>query len=215
MAADPSGGNQGNWSVQKKLGFFTLVLGVLLGIPVVAYVFPTVSHQGYMPTQPIAYSHKLHAGELKMDCKYCHVNVEKGPHASVPAVQVCMNCHRVVKTDSPEVQKIWEHCKPDDQFNCTSNTPIEWVRIHELPDHAKFNHRPHIAKGISCQQCHGPIQDMEVVYQAKPLTMGFCLECHRGQTTPAALVEAIHPGLSAEEAKGKPVAPFNCAVCHY
>jgi hypothetical protein len=194
-----------NGSLLRNLGIFVLAL-VFVGIlPTLASLFPTASNEGYQPTQPIPYSHKLHAGQYKIDCKYCHVGVEKGPHATIPPVATCMNCHRVVKTDSPYIQKIKEAYE--------SGKPIEWVRIHELPDHARFNHRPHVAKGVACQTCHGPIQDMEVVYQAKPLTMGWCLECHRGQTTPREILEKVHP--TDADARGKPVAPFDCATCHY
>lgn len=179
----------------------------------VAYaVFPSASNQGYAPEQPIPFSHRLHAGVHKIDCRYCHVGVEKSRHASVPALNVCMNCHRVVKTDSPWIQKLQAH------YN--ENKPIEWVRIHELPDHVAFNHRPHVAKGISCETCHGDVQSMDKVVQKAPLTMGWCLDCHRGVSTPTSVLADIHKdllksGKNLNELRGQHVAPTNCSTCHY
>ncbi len=181
-----------------------LSVGVAV-VAVVALNFPSPSHQGYMPDQPIPFSHKLHAGELKMDCRYCHTNAYKSVHATVPPLSVCMNCHRVVKTDSPHIQKIKE--------NFEKGIPIQWVRIHELPDHAHFNHLPHVKAGVRCQTCHGEIQTMDKVYQAEPLNMGWCKDCHEGQTTPMSVLRTMYPG--DEEPEGKPVAPLNCSTCHY
>ncbi|OGQ17096.1 MAG: hypothetical protein A3B70_06785 [Deltaproteobacteria bacterium RIFCSPHIGHO2_02_FULL_40_11] len=166
----------------KKLDFYAFkivvpLLGIaLLGALILGYVafFPNkFTDVGYAPTQPIAYSHKLHAGDLKISCFYCHGNAEKTHKAGIPSTQVCMNCHSVVKRDSPEVQKII------DSFE--NNKPIEWVRIHQLPDFVHFKHNVHIQKGVSCFDCHGRVDKMEVVRQEKPLSMGWCFECHRIQ----------------------------------
>jgi mono/diheme cytochrome c family protein len=128
--------------------------------------------QGYAPTQPIAFSHKLHAGEHQIDCNYCHTTVYESKSASIPSANICMNCHSQIKTESPEIQKIYRAME--------RNRPIEWVRIHNLPDLAYFNHAQHTqVGGVECQTCHGPIQEMEVVYQYSPLTMGWCIDCHR------------------------------------
>jgi len=190
----------------KKKLLLGLTLPVLLmGGVGLAYVFPTASNQGYAPEQPIPFSHKRHAGLYKMQCLYCHSNAERSNHATVPGVGVCMNCHRVVKTESPYIQKIKEAY---DQ-----GRPIEWVRIHELPDHAKFPHRRHVAAGLACQTCHGPIQEMDRVYQYAPLTMGWCLDCHRGETTPRSTLARAYP--DDPHPQGKPVASTNCAACHY
>lgn len=130
--------------------------------------------QGYQPRQPIAFSHKLHAGEHQIDCNYCHTSVYKSRSANIPSANICMNCHSQIKKESPEIRKIYTAIE--------KNRPIEWVRIHNLPDLAYFNHSQHTkVGGIECQTCHGPIQTMDVVYQYSPLTMGWCINCHREQ----------------------------------
>jgi hypothetical protein len=182
-----------------------LAIPVLLGAGIAGVsLFPTASNQGYAPEQPIPFSHKLHAGQYKMACQYCHSSVEKSKHASVPSVNVCMNCHTVVKTDSPHIQKIHQAWK--------SGKPIEWVRVHELPDHAVFSHKRHVGVGLACQTCHGPVQEMEKVYQASALTMGWCMECHRGTTTPKqvlARVQGKNPSLPPGHAAAQ-----QCNTCH-
>ena len=126
---------------------------------------------GYSPEQPIKYSHELHAGQLGIDCRYCHFNVEKSAFATIPSADVCMNCHSVVKTDSPEVQKLKSYHDKGE--------PIPWVRVHSLPDYAYFDHSAHLNAGIGCSTCHGRVDNMEVVHQTAPLSMGWCLDCHR------------------------------------
>jgi mono/diheme cytochrome c family protein len=128
--------------------------------------------QGYQPTQPIAFSHKLHAGEHQINCAYCHTSVYKSKSANIPSANICMNCHSQIKTESPEIKKIYRAIE--------RKQPIQWVRIHNLPDLAYFNHSQHTqVAGLECQTCHGPIQNMEVVYQYSALTMGWCINCHR------------------------------------
>jgi len=128
--------------------------------------------QGYQPTQPIAFSHKLHAGENQINCAYCHTSVYKSKSANIPSANICMNCHSQIKTESPEIKKIYRAIE--------RKQPIQWVRIHNLPDLSYFNHSQHTqVGGIQCQTCHGPIQNMEVVYQYSALTMGWCINCHR------------------------------------
>ncbi|WP_210519667.1 cytochrome c3 family protein [Hymenobacter terricola] len=128
--------------------------------------------QGYQPTQPIAFSHKLHAGEHQINCAYCHTSVYKSKSANIPSANICMNCHSQIKTESPEIKKIYRAIE--------RHQPIQWVRIHNLPDLAYFNHSQHTqVAGLQCQTCHGPIQNMEVVYQYSALTMGWCINCHR------------------------------------
>ena len=126
---------------------------------------------GIKPPQPIKYSHRLHAGELGIDCRYCHTQVEKGAQATIPPLETCMNCHKLIKKDSPEILKLRNHF--------ASNTPIEWVKVNRLPDYAYFNHSRHVNSGVSCKTCHGRVDQMEVVRQVKPLSMSWCLECHR------------------------------------
>ena len=145
----------------------------LLIISFVIFVFwywfsPKNLNVGYQPEQPIPFSHRKHAGELGMDCRYCHGG--QG-HIQVPNTDTCMNCHHMIKTDSPHIKKIQESYATD--------TPIPWVRIHSLPDYVYFNHSRHINSGVSCVTCHGRIDKMEVVRQVQPLSMGWCLECHR------------------------------------
>lgn len=154
-------------------------------------------HKGYQPTQPIAYSHKLHAGDLKIDCKYCHFGAEQGKHAGVPPVNVCMNCHKLIKAKSPEIVKIHEAAK--------SGRSIEWIRIHKLPDYVSFDHSRHVNRGVACQTCHGPIEEMEVVKQWNTLAMGWCINCHRDYT-------AAPP----DHMKDKNInASLDCSGCHH
>ncbi len=192
--------------MSKLLLAFAIPAVLLAGVGL-AEVFPTVSNQGYAPDQPIPFSHKLHAGTYKMDCQYCHSAPEKSRHSTIPAVSVCMNCHSVVKTDSPWIQQIKKHYD--------ENKPIEWVRIHELPDYAYFPHKRHVGRGIACQTCHGPVQEMDKVFQYSPLTMGWCMDCHRGVTTPKHILNEL-PADAQPDARGRRhVATVNCSACHH
>ena len=169
-----------------------VVLFLLFGFCVLIYAlsYNEVSmgyNEGYRPSQPIPFSHKLHAGQYKMDCRYCHTAVEQSRHASVPSLNICMNCHLNIKVDSPWIQQL--------RKAYDNNEPVEWQKVHLLPDFVKFNHAPHIKalaqKGNlnaypessvyrqSCQTCHGPVEQMEVMVQHKNLSMGWCIECHR------------------------------------
>lgn len=192
---------------QKKLAFGVgsvfLGMGLLAVGYVVASVFPNASNQGYAPEQPIPFSHKIHAGTHKIACTYCHTGADKSRHATVPAMNVCMNCHTVVKTESPHIQKLHQYYE--------EGRPIEWVRIHNLPDFAYFSHKRHVAKGVSCETCHGDVKGMDRVSQEAPLTMGWCLDCHRGKTTPKKVLAKVYPNMKKPEG---PVASTNCTVCH-
>lgn len=153
-----------------------LVIGVLGGalyLPtVVTFGFtPKVTDVGYAPVQPVAYSHALHAGQLGIDCRYCHSTVEQAGFAAVPPTQVCMNCHTNVRTDSPKLKPVMESWQ--------TGKSIEWVKVHDLPDYAYFNHAAHVNSGVGCVSCHGRVDTMEVVYQAERLSMSWCIECHR------------------------------------
>jgi hypothetical protein len=147
-----------------------LLIFAVLGVGAWAF-FDTFSNVGYAPKQPVAFSHKLHAGTRKIPCLYCHSNAERSRHATVPAMNVCMNCHTVARTDRPDIQKITA------LYN--ENRPVEWVRVHRVPDYVYFSHRWHVAKGIACQHCHGQVQNMERIQQVATLKMGFCISCHR------------------------------------
>jgi hypothetical protein len=188
---------------KKKLGILLVSAIAVFAILGLVAVFPSASNQGYAPEQPIPFSHRLHAGQYKIACIYCHSNVEKSRHATVPSLNICMNCHSVVKGDSPYIQKM--------KKAFAEGHPIEWVRVHELPDYVYFPHKRHVAMGVSCQTCHGNIQEMDRVYQSQPLTMGWCMECHRGQTTPRNVLANVYPGMKDPHG---PVAPVNCDTCH-
>ena len=170
--------------------------------------------QGYAPKQPIAFSHKLHAGEYQIDCNYCHTGVNRGKSAHIPSANICMNCHGVIKKESPEIQKIYAAIEKDQ--------PIEWVRVHNLPDLAYFNHAQHVnVGGLECQSCHGDIEKMEVVQQKSSLTMGWCIDCHR-QTDVNAKGNAyydnlvqVHAASSKEALKVADIGGLECSKCHY
>ena len=147
---------------------------------VVYYWFsPRNTDVGYQPFQPIAYSHKLHAGTLGMDCRYCHRHVSEGPHATVPDNATCMGCHTHVKKDSPLLAPLRE-AYGDGSAN---QKPLEWIKVHMLPDYAYFNHAVHVNANVGCASCHGRVDQMEIVRQVEPMSMGWCLECHRDPTS--------------------------------
>lgn len=149
-----------------------LVFTLSIVIFVVWYWFsPENYNVGYKPEQPIPFSHRLHAGELGLDCRYCHFTVEKSSHAAIPPAELCLNCHKVIKTDSPHIQKLTQ--------SVVNGEPIEWVKVHKLPDYSYFDHSVHLNAGVSCVSCHGRIDQMDVVKQVEPLSMSWCLECHR------------------------------------
>src|SRR5262249_39691397 len=147
-------------------------LGASLYVPtVVGFGFsPKTTDVGYQPVQPVQFSHALHVGDLGMDCRYCHNTIERAAFAALPATQTCMNCHTNIKPDSRRLATVRE--------SWTSGAPIPWVKIHDLPDYAYFNHAAHLNKGVGCVTCHGRIDQMEQVYQARTLSMSWCLDCH-------------------------------------
>ena len=170
--------------------------------------------QNYQPTQPIAFSHKVHAGQYEIDCNYCHTGVNISKSANIPSVNICMNCHNAIETDKPEIQKILAAYE--------ENRPIEWVRVHNLPDLAYFNHKQHVAiGGLDCATCHGPIEEMDVVYQYSELTMGWCINCHResevnskGNDYYKKLVE-LHNSSSKKPMTVEDIGGLECSKCHY
>jgi len=206
--------------------------------------------QGYAPEQPINYSHKLHAGELGIDCQYCHSTASYSKSASIPSLNTCMNCHKGVQGTAedgdninPEIAKIYAALdynpegKPGEQYG-PNRKAVKWVRIHNLPDLAYFNHSQHVkVGGLQCQECHGPIQDMEKVYQYSSLQMGWCIDCHRSKNIDVEnnnYYEKLHASVkkqlnSADSAKyrkdyfkdGKLIITpsmnggTECAKCHY
>jgi hypothetical protein len=143
-----------------------------------------------LTSQPINFSHKIHAGKLGMNCLYCHYGAEKSPIANIPPVSTCMGCHKIVATDRPEIIKLTGYYDRGEQ--------IPWLEVYRLPDYVKFNHKRHVKAGFECQKCHGPVQEMAQIYQYPPLKMGWCISCHRSN-----LNNPDHP------------ATMDCLVCHH
>ncbi|RWY55721.1 c-type cytochrome [Mucilaginibacter gilvus] len=211
----------------KKLIFFIVLCGtVAMGSMSWVTMWNTNVHQGYQPVQPIKYSHKLHAGTMKLECQYCHTGAFKSKNASIPSLNVCMNCHKAVKTESPEIHKIYDALGYDPQtqkYDTTKAHPIQWVRVHNLPDLAYFNHSQHTVVGaIKCQKCHGEVQEMQEVYQYSPLTMKWCIQCHKRTNVNYKgngyydKILALHDAIK----KGKKptvdvLGGIECAKCHY
>lgn len=150
--------------------FIGLTTGIVLAC-VNYYATPKYTRVGYAPQQPVPFSHALHAGQLGLDCRYCHSNVDKSGHSNIPTAQTCMNCHSIIKQDSPLLAPVRE--------SYASGNPVKWVNVHETPDYVYFNHSVHVARGVSCVECHGKINEMEVVKHDQPLSMSWCLDCHR------------------------------------
>lgn len=128
------------------------------------------------PQQPIAYSHRLHAGDLQLPCLHCHSGARRSPAAGLPAVSSCVGCHRWVKNKTPEMKKVDEHA--------SRKQPIFWTRANSMADHVYFTHQRHVAAGLECQTCHGPVEKMERVERIPRLTMGWCVECHKQKQAP-------------------------------
>ena len=186
--------------------------------------------KGYAPEQPIAYSHKLHSGINGIDCNYCHHSARHGKSAAIPSANVCMNCHTYINegpSGKAEIQKIYDAVGFDPEkgqyIEGYEQKPIKWVRIHNLPDHAYFNHSQHVvAGGLECQDCHGAIEEMEVVEQHAELTMGWCIDCHR-QTEVKVADNDYYEEMHAKFKENHPGESFNveaiggleCGKCHH
>jgi mono/diheme cytochrome c family protein len=216
-------------TVIRSSGFIFLVTFIVTAIlfkNVIDGLYSIGVQQGYQPKQPIAFSHKLHAGAYEINCKYCHTGAAKGKQANIPSPNICMNCHSQIKQESPEIQKIYAAIgyDPKTASYTGKQKPIEWVRIHNLPDLAYFNHAQHVnVGGIECQTCHGPIEEMEVVKQYSLLTMGWCIDCHRktdvnnaGNAYYDKLME-LHQASKGKGTKMKveDIGGLECAKCHY
>jgi len=216
-------------SFMSSPGFIFLVIFVVAAISfktVIDGLYSIGVQQGYQPKQPIAFSHKLHAGAYEINCKYCHTGAMKGKQANIPSPNICMNCHSQIKQESPEIQKIYSAIGYDVKTASYTGKqkPIEWVRIHNLPDLAYFNHSQHVnVGGIECQTCHGPIEEMEVVKQYSLLTMGWCIDCHRktnvnneGNAYYDKLIQ-VHEASKGKGSKMKveDIGGLECSKCHY
>lgn len=211
----------------KKLVFFILLCGTIaMGSLTWVTLWNTNVHQNYQPVQPIKYSHELHAGVMQIQCQYCHTGAFKSKNASIPSLNVCMNCHKSVKTESPEIHKIYDALGYDPEtqkYDQTKAKPIQWVRIHNLPDLAYFNHSQHTTvAGLKCQTCHGPVETMKEVYQYSPLTMKWCIQCHK-RTDINIKGNGYYENMLAVHdliKKGEKVTPaqlggIECGKCHY
>jgi len=223
--------------------FLVLVTAVIVllasGYMVYGFFMQVGVDQGYQPIQPIHFSHRIHAGDNQVECKYCHSSARTSKHSGIPSLNVCMNCHKSIgevaeatatedytkEFYDKEIKKLYEATgwDPAEQAYTGETKPVKWVRIHNLPDFAYFNHSQHVSvAGIECQKCHGPIQEMEVVYQNAPLTMGWCINCHRETNVKMAgneYYEKIHEELSkkygVEELTAAQLGGLECGKCHY
>ena len=215
-------------------GVCSLVLGVAVVLGTADLRLPA-NNQGYTPAQPIEYSHRLHAGELAIDCQYCHYGARSSRNAGIPPASICMNCHKVVTSSydalltedvnaeregraavpiiSAKLKPLYDALALDDKLEPRPDvapTPIEWVRVHNLPDFVYFDHRPHVARKIACETCHGPVQGMERMRQENDLSMGWCIQCHR--TTP--FEAGIRPGAGGGGGRVADHVSTNCSTCH-
>lgn len=228
-------------------GLGVLTVGIVVGTWY--YATPDYMEVGYMPKQPVDYSHQIHAGKLGMDCRYCHTHVEESYISNVPDTATCMNCHTGDDTTAYLNTELWNAHKTNKNLikvreSYASGVPIQWRKIHKLPEYAHFPHSAHVKAGVSCYSCHGRIDQMPVVYQTEGLGMGWCLDCHRApekhlvdvdgvlastggssqpvKVTDLALVEALLNDTKAQQDRGAELArtkqiepPQNCGACHY
>ena len=159
-----------NW-LPLVLGVGAALTGGAVAVGVTYYCTPKYTREVYEPVQPVPFSHKVHAGELGIDCRYCHNGVEKSWFSNLPGASTCMNCHSTVLKDDARLAIV--------RNSAATGKPIAWVQVHITPDYVYFNHSVHVARGISCVECHGRVDQMDEVYHAKPFSMSFCLDCHR------------------------------------
>ncbi len=233
------------WKAYAENGFLVLITVIvfLLGTGWFGYgyLMQVGVDQGYEPLQPIHYSHRIHAGENKIECKYCHSSARVSKHSGIPSLNVCMNCHKQIAEVAPETQakgeqefgvdynaeiaKLYEAVGWDKttQSYTGESKPVKWIRLHNLPDLAYFNHSQHVTVGqIECQTCHGPVEEMEIMYQHAPLTMGWCINCHRETNVKVkdnGYYTKIHEELSkkynVEEFTAADMGGIECGKCHY
>ncbi|MEC8928724.1 MAG: cytochrome c3 family protein [Verrucomicrobiota bacterium] len=206
----------------NRLPAFALVGGLLAGIGVVAgvtyYFTPKYTRVGYQPLQPVAFSHKVHAGQLGMDCRYCHDGVEKSWYSNIPSAETCMKCHTEVLKDDPRLAPVKESFE--------TGKPLPWVQVHRTPDYVYFNHAVHVNRGVSCVHCHGRVDEMDEVKHDKSLSMAFCLDCHRNPHEKLRPLDKVTdlgweapPGHAKREGsllahKWKVRSSESCSVCH-
>lgn len=238
------------WKAFAKNQFLVIVFVIFLLLNGAYFAYGWMMQvgvdQGYAPIQPIHYSHKIHAGDNNIECKYCHSSARVSKTSGIPSLNVCMNCHKSIdeykgNPEGPsaedlangytnefytkEIQKLYDAVgwDKDNQRYTGETKPVEWVRVHNLPDFAYFNHSQHVSvAGIECQTCHGPVEEMEVMYQYAPLTMGWCINCHRETDVKVegnAYYEKIHEELSkkygVEKLTAAQMGGLECGKCHY
>ena len=227
--------------VENQFIMFVLVIGFLLSSAyfTYGYLMQIGIDQGYAPIQPIHYSHKIHAGANQIECKYCHSSARVSKHSGIPSLNVCMNCHEYIgeyngEEDlengytkdfyTNEIKKLYSAVGWDEENQVyTGNTqPVKWIRIHNLPDFVYFNHAQHAQVAqIECQTCHGPVEEMEIMYQYSPLTMGWCIDCHRESNVDKdnEYYQKVHEELSkkygVEQLTVAQLGGIECAKCHY
>lgn len=231
------------WKAFIQNQFLVMVTAIFLllasGYFVYGYFMQVGVDQGYQPIQPIHYSHKIHAGDNQIECKYCHSSARVSKTSGIPSLNVCMNCHKSISEVADatatedhskefydgEIQKLYKAVGWDEasQSYTGRTKPVKWVRIHNLPDFAYFNHSQHVSvAGVECQKCHGPVEEMEVMYQHAPLTMGWCINCHRETNVQVAdnkYYEKIHKELSkkygVDQLTAAQMGGLECGKCHY
>ena len=231
------------WQAFIKNQFLMIVVAIFFLLSSAYFVYGYLSQigvdQGYQPVQPIHFSHKIHAGDNGVDCKYCHSSARVSKTSGIPSLNVCMNCHKSIYEVAPEtatetyskefydgeIKKLYAAAGWDDanQKYTGESQPVKWVRIHNLPDFVYFNHSQHVTvAGVECQTCHGPIEEMEVAYQYAPLTMGWCINCHRETNIDVkdnAYYTKIHEELSkkygVENLTAAQMGGLECGKCHY
>ena len=230
------------WKAFVQNQFLVLVTAIFLllasGYFVYGYLMQIGVDQGYEPVQPIHYSHRIHAGDNGIDCKYCHSSARVSKHSGIPSLNVCMNCHKSISNVAAEtlaegkeygvdydaeIQKLYEAVGWDGTAYTGESKPVKWIRIHNLPDFAYFNHSQHVSvAGIECQTCHGPVEEMEIMSQHSPLTMGWCINCHRETNVRVqdnGYYTKIHEELSkkygVEQLTAAQMGGLECGKCHY
>ena len=232
------------WKAFVQNQFLVLCTAILFLLSSAYFVYGYLSQvgvdQGYAPVQPIHYSHRIHAGTNKIDCKYCHSSARVSKHSGIPSLNICMNCHKQINQVAEstqregieefgidynkEIEKLYAATGWDGQKFSGEQKPVQWIRIHNLPDFAYFNHSQHVSVGgIECQECHGPVEEMEVMYQYSPLTMGWCINCHRETNIKIKdnkYYEKIHEQLTAKygdlsQIKVSQMGGLECGKCHY
>ncbi|MBT8256796.1 MAG: c-type cytochrome [Bacteroidia bacterium] len=233
------------WKLFVQNQFLVLVTSIFLLLAAGYYMYGWMMQvgidEGYAPVQPIHYSHRIHAGTNQIDCKYCHSSARKSKHSGIPSLNVCMNCHKNIAEVAAEtqaegldeygvdynaeIQKLYAAVGWDEgaQAYTGEEKPVKWVRIHNLPDFAYFNHSQHVTvAGVECQKCHGPVEEMEIMSQFAPLTMGWCINCHRETNVDTENNEyyvKIHEELSKKYGKDKltiaELGGLECGKCHY